>query len=404
MVFMNIEQFEKIYRQKIRHNKVKRLSAIGEYLSNNYGIDEDAFIEGNEQQCLQFVMQVVRDNIEESDQVLDDLANLLNDRYSVGEPYFLSILETDLNTIELSSLLQEIYKDDEIIEYESFEFTEPRIDLDTTGKTVELTLRYNEYYEDPTTGEKGQIIYSGKIGLIFDLNNKIALSTFAGYNKVINKLIQFTKDSLGSHVSLKQVYINQQTKTMKNATLIDFDPLTLLVIRMIFDELNRMNYQLISVDSISFDNEKAPRVKNATLGGTNLFADSDVIERIFNGDKITKFTITVSKFENKVAVITTGLTIDFKGMLKIVFNEPNVQGYILKEICQELYYTIINLLNDAETIEIGSNIVNNDLSRDAYQSKKSFTQYVNLIKNELIKKMPEKKEEIQECFSELTIS
>ncbi|MCR1834534.1 hypothetical protein NSA56_08995 [Oceanobacillus caeni] len=395
---MDIEKFEKIYRQKIRHNKIKRLSAIGEYLSNNFGIDEDSFIQGNEQQCLQFVMQVVRDNIDESDQVLDDIANLLNDRYSVGEPYFLSILETDLSPVEISSLLQEIYESDDFIEYDSFEFTEPRIDLDTTGKTVELTLRYSEFYQDPTTGEKGQEIYSGKIGIIFDLNQKIALSTFAGYNKVINKLIQFTKESLGPTVNLKQVYVNQQTRNMPNARLTDFDSLTLLVIRMIFDELKRMDYQLNSVDSISFDNDKAPRVKNATLGGKNLFADPDVIERIFNGDKISKFTITVSKYQNKVEVLTTGLTIDFKGMLKIVFSEPNVKGYILKEICQELYYTIVNLLEDKQTIEIGSEIVNNQLSRDAFQSKKSFTQYVTTIEENLIKRIPDKEEEIRDYF------
>ncbi|KKE77839.1 hypothetical protein DTX80_06600 [Bacilli bacterium] len=129
-----------------------------------------------------------------------------------------------------------------------------------------------------------------------------------------------------------------------------------------------------------------------------MFADPDVIERIFNGDKISKFTITVSKYQNKVEVLTTGLTIDFKGMLKIVFSEPNVKGYILKEICQELYYTIVNLLEDKQTIEIGSEIVNNQLSRDAFQSKKSFTQYVTTIEENLIKRIPDKEEEIRDYF------
>lgn len=138
-------------------------------------------------------------------------------------------------------------------------------------------------------------MHSGSIALHFDLTNKLCMSSHIGYSKVFLDLTTYICSNL-ENFSIKPAYLQNEAKTMKNARISPYAPITLLSVYLIFKEIENIGFIVDSVDSLNFHNENAPRVKNARLGGNDLLDDPDVITKIHSGDKITRFTISIKKY------------------------------------------------------------------------------------------------------------
>lgn len=80
-----------------------------------------------------------------------------------------------------------------------------------------------------------------------------------------------------------------------NKSIQDYDILSLITINLIYDKLVQFDYSVLNVISLSFNNNGAPRIKNAKLGGVDLFQDLDIVARIHNKDRITSFAIKIEK-------------------------------------------------------------------------------------------------------------
>lgn len=393
---MDIQKFEALFGQKMRSNKDKRLLAIEEYLAFSHDID--ITFENDTEKCLAFILQMIREEPDNSDVILGDIADIIMERYSVGQPYAVSELETGLNLEQIKNLLEELLLNKEC-EYENLIFSDcHEVTIDNINEIVEFKCRYREFYVDPKTDELGREIQSGTTRVIFDLKNKLYITSMVGYNKIINKLINLIKHNYHPQINIKPYYLQQNIKYIKNAATSDFASLTLLVINLIFKKFNDMGYIVQSVDSLSFNNENAPRIKNAKLTGTDLFKDPDVVERIYSADKITKFTVNIMKMIDSNAALLTNLTIDFRGMIKFIFDNQDERTFTVSQACVDLFNGINELMDDEHTIEIGQTLLKKKMQRVAFDNRPQFNLFMYTLKNELTDLLPDKSEEVKRFF------
>ncbi|PER93731.1 hypothetical protein COL05_16760 [Bacillus sp. AFS059628] len=392
---MDIQKFEALFGQKMRSNKDKRLLAIEEYLAFNHDIEIS--FENDTERCLAFILQMIREETEISDVVLGDIADIIMERYSAGQPYAVSELETELNLEQIKKLLETLLLKD--CSYENLIFSDcHEVTIDNITEIVEFKCRYTEFYVDPRTGDLGREIQSGTIHVMFDLKNKLYITSMVGYNKIINKLIDLIKHNFHPQINIKPYYLQQNIRYIKNAATSDFASLTLLVINLIFKKFNDMGYIVQSVDSLSFNNENAPRIKNAKLTGTDLFKDPDVVERIYSADKITKFTVNIMKMIGGNAALLTDLTIDFRGMIKFIFDNQNERTFTVSQACVDLFNGINELMDDEHTIEIGQTLLKENMQRLAFDTRPQFNAFMYTLKNELTDLLPDKAEEVKNFF------
>jgi uncharacterized protein YqfB (UPF0267 family) len=377
---MQIEQFQAVFRQKMKErNAHKRLNAIDEYLTNEYNLNipENA----TSDQYLLHIMQLIRDNEDEADDILSDLVVILNDRYSNGEPYLFSSISTSMTAEKLRDEIAGIF--DGIKAYDSFDFElleEPTVD--PMKQVVNAKFRYTEWFINSVTQERERELNSGTIHLHFFLNEKVCMSSRSGYNKLYSKLLHFIRDNL-ENFFFKHIYVQLKTKSMKNSSMSEFAPLTLLAIHLIFKKFRELGFNVQSVGSISFNNEKAPHVKNAKLGGNNLFKDKEVVERIFNGDKITKFTVSLFKMNPNNRAVIVNLTVDFKSILKFTFDESDFSETVIQNVCLELYKGIMNLIEADTTIEEGEQLLRQNLIKTAFTDNTAFYHLLKEIRDNL---------------------
>ena len=397
-ISMNIEKFEALFSQKMRSNKEKRLLAIEEYLAFYHDIE--VTFEDDIEKCLAFILQMTREEPENSDTILDEIADIIMERYSVGQPYALSELNTSLTQQDIRELLEELFLEKEC-SFENLIFSDcHEVTIDEIKETVEFKCRYKEYYVDPKTDELGREIQSGTIDVTFDLKNSLYITSLVGYNKIINKLIDLIKQNFYPQINIKPYYLQHNIRHLNNASTSDFAPLTLLVINLIFKKFNEMGYLVQSVDSLSFNNENAPRIKNAKLTGTDLFKDPDVVERIYSEDKITKFTVNIMKMRAGNVALMTDVTIDFRGMIKFIFDNPNERSITIGEACIDLFNGIGELMEDEHTIDTGQTLLKGNMQRLAFNTKPQFNAFMFTLRNELIDFLPDNESEIIEYFKD----
>ncbi|MFC0475594.1 hypothetical protein ACFFHF_10070 [Robertmurraya beringensis] len=379
---MQFEVFAIIFNQRMKNvNKNKRLIAIEEYLADNFGLQVD--FEGDVNKCKLQIMQLIRDEENQAKYILEDIANILNERYTIGEPFFVSSISTSHTAKELFGLLEDIFPE-EIREYESVDFLREDITLDEVADKVVCTIRYTDYYLSPVTQERERELSNGKFTLSFDLSNNIFMSSNCGYSKLYNKAIQYLSEST-TDIIIKQYYVQNKVRYMKDKTMSDFNPLSLLVVQLIYKKFTEIGLQLQSVDSLSFNNENAPRVKNAKLGGNDLFKDPDVVERLYNGDRITKCTVSIFKLTANDKAVSTKLTIDFRGVLKFTYDDSEfINESSLRNICLDILKGITELIDDEDSIKNGDALLREKLIKTAFRSKSVFAQLVKDIKKDII--------------------
>ncbi|WEZ08872.1 hypothetical protein P5663_02985 [Priestia flexa] len=396
---MSITKFESVFTRKIKHNTKKRLEAIEHYFLEKHDLEVD--FDSNQDNCLAFIMQFIQDEDISDDEVFTEILSILEDRYSIGEPFYIASLQLK-DGLEFNQLYQVIDEKVSIgnIQQDSFEFTDIQLFRDETDECAIISCRYIEYYMNPMTDEieAERPLFSGNLNIKFDYKNKLLVTTKSSYNKAVNKIIDSINGALWGSAIIKQYYA--QHKMRSKALEIKYDPLTLLVIKLIFEKLEENEYQVEGVNSLLFYNNGAPRIKNAKLGGVDLFEDSDIIERICNGDRITSVSIKINKsFRTDGSSLQSDLTIDFRGMLKIILNEfVTAEEEKLNTLTYEIFQMINELIINENTSEDGSNIFENDLLPNAFKARTFYDFYINKIESELKEFIPDKESEIEKYF------
>lgn len=391
---MQIEQFQKLYSQKMRErNATKRLNAISDYLVTQHSLDISE--ELSKEQYLLHIIQLINDNLEEGDNILADLILILNDTYSLGEPYLFAQINTDLSAKELSDLLRTVF--DDIKSFDSFDFElVERPVYDNINQSVEIKIRYIDWYINNFTQERERDLSSGNIVLHFLINEKLCLMTKSGYNKLFSKLLNCIEENL-TEFSSKNIYVQNRAKILRNSR---FASLTLLASHLIYKKFTDIGFKVQNIASLTFNNENDPYVKNAKLGGNNLFKDGDVVERIFRGDKITKFSVSLLKF-NEVSngAMITNLTIDLKGILKITFDDTEFSDRINLDIALNIYNAIEELLLNINTIFEAEDLIRENL-KNVVTSGQLLTRFIQTIKDDLVEILPDNDtiEKVNEYF------
>ena len=395
---LSITKFESVFTRKTKHNTKKRIEAIESYFLEKHDLEVD--FEGNQDNCLAFVMQFIQDDDVSEDEVFNEILAILEDRYSIGDPYFIANLElTEGLTFEqLEQIIREKFNQD-VLPQDSFEFSDIQIITDTVGKCISIACRYTEYYLNPLTDqrEEERTLLSGNLNVKFDFNRKLLTTTKSSYNKAVNKVIEVMNGALWGTARIKGFYV--QHKMRNKALEIEYDPLTLLVISLVFKKLEEAEYTVEGVNSLTFYNNGAPRIKNAKLGGIDLFQDSDIIERISNGDRITSVSIKISKeYPEEDRNVQADLTIDFRGMLKIILNESISAEYELNEVTYEIFQIINQLIISENTQVEGTQIFTDELLPNAFKARTFYDFYIDKIESDLKALLPDKLQEIEKYF------
>lgn len=394
---MYITQFESVFTRKTKHNTQKRLGAIENYFLEKHDLEVE--FAGNKDNCLAFIMQFIQDDDVSEDEVFREILSILEDRYSMGEPYFIANLQLKegITFEDLRNVITEKV-DIGVIQHDSFEFTDISLATDHHRESINVTCRYTEYYLNPMTDqrEEERPLFSGSLNVKFDYQNKLLITTKSNYNKAVNKMIESLNSALWGNAVIKKYYA--QNKMRGKALEIKYDPLTLLVINLVFQKMNEIGYEVEGVNSILFYNDVAPRVKNAKLGGVDLFQDSDIIERISNSDRIISVSIKICKELNEGNSVQADLTIDFRGMLKIILNESTSTEQELDDVTYEVFRIISQLITDDNTATEGTRIFENSLLHNAFKARTFYDFYIDRIESELKELLPDQKDKIEQYF------
>ncbi|WP_214850133.1 hypothetical protein [Exiguobacterium sp. s138] len=395
---LSITKFESVFTRKTKHNTKKRIEAIESYFLEKHDLEVD--FEDDQDKCLAFVMQFIQDDDVSEEAVFNEILAILEDRYSIGEPFFIANVdfEEGLTFEALEEIISQKF-DGTALSQDSFEFTDIQITKDLIEKYIAITCRYTEYYLNPLTDhiEKERSLLSGNLTVQFDFDSKLLITTKSSYNKAVNKIIEVMNGALWSKAVIKGFYA--QNRMRNKALEIEYDPLTLLVINLVFKKLEEASYIVEGVNSLIFYNNGAPRIKNAKLGGIDLFQDSDIIERISNGDRITSVSIKISKeYPEEDRNVQADLTIDFRGMLKIILNESTSIEYELNEITHEIFHLINQLIVSEDTQTEGTTIFTDKLLPNAFKARTFYDFYIDKIESDLKILLADKVQEIEKYF------
>ncbi|SFQ87208.1 hypothetical protein SAMN04487920_11318 [Bacillus mycoides] len=358
---ISIGRFEEVYKQKMNYpkNREKRIVAIEDYFFEAYDIEVN--FEKDKQKCLDFILQFVEDeNSPAEEDVFSDIINVLEDRYSIGEPFFISSL--NLGSLSLDVLAEQLQEkfSGELIK-ESFCFSDSNITKDNHAEFIKIDCKFTEFAKDIVSGQinRGNKLYSGNLSIYVDVKNSVVIVRKSSYNKAVNQILDFINALIVSEGqgNIKPYYA--QHKARGNKADLEYDNLTLITINIILNKLNINGYDLSNVVSLSFQNNGAPRIKNAKLGGVDLFQDLDIVARILNRDRINVFSVKVSKALDDGSRIQVLLTVDFRGAFKILFDEIEgiqPENQKLNVIACEIYEIIQSMVTSKEEAELGQQI------------------------------------------------
>ncbi|MGG4559102.1 hypothetical protein [Bacillus toyonensis] len=353
------DQFGRIFRAKISHGKRQRLKAIQEYFATRLG-EQHEFLESEE--CLEIILRYAELHLDREQQVLSDIIDLLHDRYSNGNSFYIYNLTTNQNLTldDFIGVIEDFFGN--TIVRDMFDFTNDQgLIIDRIGETVKVKAKYKEFQKDIGNDARTDTInHSGQIPVLFDFSNQKALIN-TGYNKAANTLIKAINEALGTSLGLREINIKNEVRLLPN--LIGTQglcPLTMLSVFLILQELSRNNYVVNDIIAISFNNEEAPRVKRANLGGTNLLQDSDVIHRIYRGDCITHFLLDIIHINNNANTdFISDVLFDFRSGLKLTFSNTQLFGVMTEEqVLIELENIIDQSINNQNTAAIAQGLIN----------------------------------------------
>ncbi|MEJ9232571.1 hypothetical protein LAV79_24600 [Peribacillus butanolivorans] len=379
---VTIEQFVRIYRAKISFGKKKRLSAIQEYFATEHNTQYEFNEDSN--QCLEIIINFVQENPLMEQNVFTDIVDLLHDRYSLGDAFIIynADINQNLDFDRFSEVINDLFEN--TIERDMFNFDADHVNVDDVGQTIKIKCRYREYQRDIGNDIRSENInHSGQIPIYFDFSKqKILINT--GYNKAANTLVKAINESINSF-SIYEVKVKDNVRQIPNLIgVTDFDPLSLLSLYLILQELSSNNYIVNDILSISFNNEQAPRVKKARLGGTNLLQDSDVVHRVYRGDCITNFILDIIHLNHHgQADLIAEVHFDFRTDLKVSFISLQTPGTLtVQDACLEIEQIINNAI-DQNTVQHTLALINANLPRMEVNNQELFANVLINIKEQL---------------------
>lgn len=229
---------------------------------------------------------------------------------------------------------------------------ENSITIDDTAEDVTIKMRFKEFEKDIVSGARTKnILVSGQIPIYINIRKKIAIIN-TGYLKAAKLLSKVINETTGTTISISQIDVESESEQMPNLIANDrFSPLTILAITLILVELNKNNFVLNDLLSISFNNEDAPRVKHAQLGGNHLIQDSDVVNRIYRGDRITHFLVSVAHLNSRQTADMTGeILFDFRTGFKLQFGEQTSGVYKKTDAAMDIEAIIRATLKKSDTV------------------------------------------------------
>ena len=399
---MNIEQFKSVYSHKMGYAKAKRIKAIHSYFANEWNLT----MKTNEpNECLNEILNYTLDNPESEAQVLADIVDILNDRYSHGNPFYLFdvVFEQNVTVDSLSHLLSSSFSG--TISSEMFDFHPHRAHrIDRLNSTVTIECRYEEFRPD-LTGENlriSEIANSGQIPVTISIQRKKMLIN-SGYNKAASNLAEVLNRACRSKFSTKPLDIQREAQHMPNLISVNnaFHALTLLTLKLILADFNNPPYTVHDIISISFNNEEAIRVKNARLAGTRLIDDPDVIERVYIGDKITHFVINLIRFTSTGAVdFSSDVLIDFRNGLKIQFANSEYENWMVADIAFHLEEMIRMSIIDKNSAINAEKYITQRMTLIPIRDRELLTNFLHGIRQQLISLLPRDSEQIIAYFSD----
>lgn len=393
---INIEQFTRVYTAKIKFNKKSRLSAIQEYFATEH--DLQLSFEDDSNKALERILEYSSSEPNKEQEIFNDIINLLHDRYSMGEAFIVYNLNTTLSFDEVSNSITEMAE--EKLDYEMFEFEFSNVNVDSLSKEIKIKFKYKEYQKDIANNLRSDIVNnSGQIPLIIEMNsNKVLVHT--GYNKASNHLIKLINDST-LIFSISEIKVKNDVSRMPNLVVNNsFNPISILSLNLLLSSLNSNQYLVQDILSISFNNEDAPRVKKARLGGTNLLEDADVIHRIYRGDSITNFIVEVLHLNEIGEVdLIAEIHVDFRNELKLTFYNAQPINYTVELATLDLEQIIRKVINSQETVIKTDDLINTNLPLLQANNTELVSDVLKRIKEELKNKVDASaKTEIDEYF------
>ena len=397
-----IGDFQDAFERNLSHyiNRDKKIEAIEDYFYDKYEIRVN--FEKNVDKCLEFIMSYALDEEDYSEEeIFNDVLEILEKKYSVGEPFSLSLLEVNPD-VTFEVLLDKVNEEFEgkAITIEDIKFDEINIGKDLIGKKIFINCKFNELKRNSRTNEieDGVKLY-GSLGIVIDYNNSVVICTKTSYNKAVHQIFNVLKYNLMGFCDIKPYYVRH--KVRGNKASYAYDNLSLIILNLIHEQLSSHQYGLLDVVSLNFNNNLAPRIKNAKLGGVNLLQDMDIVARIHNKDKITSFAIKVEKEQSNQTPLRFLLTVDFRGTLKI--NIDDLEGSLdtardLSVIAYEIYHIISTLVPSEEAVEQGKNIFERTMLQPL-KPNPILNMYKEQIKKDLLELLPDKSLELEAYFS-----
>lgn len=399
-------EFADLFNARLQNRVAQRLSAIGEYFAvvHNCVIDVSS-----KEQCLKSVFDFCTNEPALEQSVFDAIKDILWDRHSFGDPYYLYNLSPIITDFKkLTRKVNHCLKGS--IDNHLFTFQFGRIShkrkfgVDWNYKRIQVTCRYVEYRADFRGERTEEVIFTGQIKFVLDIQSQ-RLLIGSGYNKAVSNLVQLINEHCKDALQCREINIRSVSKNMPNASLSDFSSLTLLSIYLMKAGFQKGNYAVPNISAILFNNEKAPYVRNAKLSGQNLLADYDVAHRLSRqGDKVVFFQVFLRKVNSAGAgnIIFQGdVTVDFRKGLKITIGngaDSIIHNY---ETVLDVEKIINGALTGSDTVHKAENIIRVELAEAA---KSPLERVFRALYKDLLEKVPKEQSNIKKLFVEYGFS
>jgi hypothetical protein len=375
---MDLGNFARVYNIKMKNNLSKglRLNAIEEFFLEELG--HEINFRGDSDKCLSFIIEHIRNNEENGEEILESLYNLLVETYSNLDPHYIYDLDTEMSADEIIKFVERNFNRTK--EYGPFDFKlDGQLSYDSVQQTISCCITFEEFHIDLINSRRLSSAQKGRINIAFDLKSKKFISSNAGYDKVHTNIFNLIISS--GKITLKRMYVLKREAAMKNRNFTDYSSITLLAIKMLYETIPSMGYN-VTLDSILFTNLNATKVQGMKMKGTDLLTSEEVVQRIHLGDKVHSMKITLEKIEKRGETdfyFSTQLTIDFRGKLAFIFFDQNINEDKKRQICISLYDSIFNLIYDENTIINASKLIQTKLPKP-----KSVDKIIKEIKTEVL--------------------
>lgn len=398
---MTRTEFSDMFHSKIQYRTVQRLSAIKEYFAVTYDVIIDA---STKDKCLASIFEFCTREPEFEQSVFDSIRDILWDRHSLGDPYYIYNLSPHVS--DFSTLARKLNRclkgeiDQHLFTFNFGRFSfQRKFDVDWENKRIQGVCRYSEFRADYRSERSDEVVYSGQISFLFDFESN-RLLVGSGYNKAVSNLVKLINEQCKDLIRCLEINVRSLSTRMPNSTVSDFSALTLLSVYLMQKGLKQSEYEVTNILSILFNNEKAPYVRNAKLSGENLLADYDVAQRVMRpGDKIVFFQVFIRKVspEGAAIVIFMGdVTFDFRRGLKITIGNGAEKAVPHFETVFALEKIISGALVGPNTVHDAERIIKEEL-RDA--AKSPLERVFRALYKDLLKILPQEQSNVRELFA-----